>query len=269
MVLYPQLNPLRSWFDERTRVRILGRFADNVIGKYVIRRASFVVALTETEAEFCKQHGVENVRVVREPIRIRPRPDHEQSYLSSRLVGSRVILFVGRIERYKGLQLLVRALATLNGRFPDLKLVVAGRDCGYLRQCLKLAEELHCRDSVLPLGSITDAELDRLYDISEIVVVPSYYEGYSRVVLEGWAHGKPVIVTKGVGAAELVKKGGGIVVPIGSAGDLADAINTLIIDTDLASDLGKRGRQLLSAITLENAVAELDDICNSLVEPKR
>jgi glycosyltransferase involved in cell wall biosynthesis len=63
--------------------------------------------------------------------------------------------------------------------------------------------------------------------------------------------------------------GGGIVVPSGSADHLADAINTLITDTDLASNMGQKGRQLLSTISLKNAVNELEDICSLLAAPER
>lgn len=94
------------------------------------------------------------------------------------------------------------------------------------------------------VGHVPDAELDHLYATARCVIAPAYDEDYGLTAIEAMAHGRPVIVcSDGGGLAELVADGetGLVVDPTPHA--IADAITRLHEDTDLATELGRNGRE--------------------------
>jgi len=269
LVLYPQCHPERSWYYSRVVKRVVGIFMDRMVGPHVFKRASFIIALTVKEAEFYKKNGVKHVEIIREPIHLSAPPQREKMVKFRERYGIHekdvVLLSVGRIVKYKGTDILIKSLPAVLKCVPNAKLLVVGEDWGFLSECVKLSNELHCKRNVIFSGLVNDEEVSCAYEIADIVVVPSFFEGYGRVVLEAWAHRKPVIVTNTVGLAELVSGRGGIVVRTGDPNNLARAIVKLSNDHDLAKFLGKNGYQLLKEEFMwEVAATKLENIYSLL-----
>lgn len=249
LVLYPQCYPERCKNYPSATKRLVGTFMDRILGPRVFKRASFIIALTKREADFYKKCGVNNVEIVREPIFLTaPPPKDEISRFSEKhgiCDDDVVLLSVGRIVKYKGIDTLIKSLPILLKYNPRTKLLVVGEDSGFLSQCIKLVGQLNCKRNVIFTGLISDEELSCAYEVANVVIVPSFFEGYGRVVLEAWVHQRPVIVTESVGLAELVSSDGGIVVKTGDSDQLAYAALKLINDPKLAERMGKKGFQKL------------------------
>jgi len=155
--------------------------------------------------------------------------------------GSKVILFVGRLVYYKGLEYLIRAMEEV-----DAKLLIIGN--GNLKGCLlKLATELNIEDKVFFIGRVTDNELLAYYYACDIFVLPSIAktEAFGLVQLEAMACGKPVVNTDlptGVPYVSLDKITG-VTVPPKDSKALAEAINILLNDESLRKKYGENGRK--------------------------
>jgi D-inositol-3-phosphate glycosyltransferase len=163
---------------------------------------------------------------------------------------NRMILFVGRIERLKGLETLIRAIACL--RLKDLKepvrLAVIGGDpeagpdelTEEMARIQKLCDELTVGKMVAFLGKQGQDTLPYYYSAAEVVVMPSYYESFGMVALEAMACGVPVIASQVGGLAFLVQDGvTGFTIPSEDHDALCEKLTALLGDESLRKQMGR------------------------------
>jgi len=163
------------------------------------------------------------------------------------------VLSVGRLETVKRVDLVVRALALVDG----VRLVVAGE--GPLRDALEtVAINAGVADRVVWAGRVDDRQLVDLYAGALAIAFPPYDEDYGYVTLEAFLAGKPVITTTDAGGPlEFVEDGvtGLVVAPDPRA--IADAIARLSADRRTAAGLGAAGCERARAITWSGVVERL------------
>lgn len=125
------------------------------------------------------------------------------------------IAYLGRLEPYKRVDLLLRAIAALVPRFPEIELVVVGR--GATREALeRLAVELGISERVHFTGFVCDAERDAAVAEAQVCVCPSVKEGWGITVIEANALGLPVVATDAPGLRDAVRPDEtGLLVPDG------------------------------------------------------
>lgn len=155
-----------------------------------------------------------------------------------------VIGVVSKLWEGKGHAVLIEAFKELKKELKDIRLVIVGE--GYLYDRLvNLVHRYGLSDSVLFTGFQMDvSEIIATFDVA---VLPSFFEGMGRVLLEAMAMEKPVVASRVGGIPDLVEDGvNGFLV---SPGDVKDLVNTLkktISDRKLARKMGKEGRKRMS-----------------------
>jgi len=159
-----------------------------------------------------------------------------------------VVGFAGRLVAEKGVWELLDALALLAPRYPHLKLLVVGdrlhsdRDRRTGKSLPETVAAYGLDRRVIFTGF--QAETPPYYALMDLFVLPSYREGMPRTILEAMAAGKPVVATNIRGCREeVVHKETGLLVPVGDAETLADAIEQILTDARLAETMGRRGRE--------------------------
>ncbi|MFP3985533.1 MAG: glycosyltransferase family 4 protein [Candidatus Bathyarchaeia archaeon] len=116
----------------------------------------------------------------------------------------KLVLCVGRLVPQKGIEYLIRAVPRISWRFPEAKFVIVGE--GWMRSHLEwLADQSGQRWRINLTGFISDDELTALTKIADVMVVPSVYEPFGIVALEGMAAGVPVVASQVGGLAEVVE----------------------------------------------------------------
>jgi phosphatidylinositol alpha-1,6-mannosyltransferase len=183
-------------------------------------------------------------------LNVEPASDGPSRFLSGQ---QRVVLTVARMiasERYKGHDVVLRALPSLVDKIPDLTYVVAG-DGDDRPRLEKLANELGLTKHVIFTGSVSDSELAALYRRSEIFVLPartviddcdSKGEGFGIVFLEAMAFGKPVIGPDYGAPAEIIRDGiDGLLVKAENATSVANALSSLLAAPETARRMGDSG----------------------------
>lgn len=160
---------------------------------------------------------------------------------SPTLEGSLRFLFVGRLVRQKGLDVLFRALATLKDQ-TDWTLTIVGE--GPLRDELaSSASNLGIADQVVFRGWLQREHLPAAYEQADVFVLPSRGEGMSNAMLEAMAAGLPVIGSEVAGLDEVVEDGKtGLLVPPEDVAALAVALRTVVDDRGHAFALGQAAR---------------------------
>ena len=171
---------------------------------------------------------------------------------SSSSRGSGTILFLGRINWKKGIDLLIDAMALV----PEARLIVAGNDEESLLPRLReQAERNGTIGRIEFAGPVSGAVKQNLLETSAALVLPSHSENFGNVVLEAMAAATPVIVSPEVGLAGAVAESGAGFVVDRSPAAVATAIRQLLRDPDEAVAMGRRGRALVESRYIWTRVA--------------
>jgi glycogen(starch) synthase len=155
------------------------------------------------------------------------------------------LLFAGRLEHEKGVQVLLRAIPLVARRLPWVRLRVVGRGT-YAPDLERLASRLGLVGRVRFDGWVDPERLKELYASVNAVVVPSLYEPFGLVALEAMACAVPVVAADTGGLRELIEDDAtGLRFPPGDHAALAAALIRVLSDPDLARRLGRAGRAVV------------------------
>jgi glycogen(starch) synthase len=166
-----------------------------------------------------------------------------------------LVIAWGRIQYEKGFQVLARAIGALRLRVPSIRCVIAGRGT-YLPELQTQIDMEGVSDIVQLAGFVTDDELKALLARTSCVVIPSLYEPFGIVALEGMAAGAPTIVARTGGLAEIVEgTGAGVLFEPGNHHELADRIAEVLADPGAAEALRASAAQLLRRTYTWDAIA--------------
>jgi D-inositol-3-phosphate glycosyltransferase len=179
----------------------------------------------------------------------------------------KVILFTGRLERLKGVEILVHALAAiLDGRTQrDVRLLVLGADSsngireagvhgGERARLEALAVEIGVDDRVDFLGTVPHEDLPAYYSLADVCAVPSYSESFGLVAIEAQACGTAVVASRIGGLRQLVLDGiTGVTVPSHEPVAWAEALRHVIDDPQARRVMGSAARQLAQAYSWETS----------------
>ncbi len=174
------------------------------------------------------------------------------------------ILFVGRIQPLKGPDVAIRALAAL-GR-PDAQLAIVGGSSGsngdvQSSEAHALVDELGLHDQVQFIEPKPHHILSTWYRAADIVLVPSRSESFGLVALEAAACGVPVVASAVGGLVSLVDDGEtGYLIEGRKPADYADAMRTILNDSELAASMGKAAVERAKAYTWRAAADRLLDV---------
>jgi len=174
------------------------------------------------------------------PDQHKPTAEHVERIAALKSDPRPLVLFVGRLVPYKGVEVLLRAMVSVQAR-----LAVVGD--GPLRGELEtLAQTLGIAERTRFVGNADAAELTALYNACEVFALPSVTraEAFGMVQLEAMSCGKPVVSTNLPSGVPWVNQHGvtGLVVEPGDVRQLGDAVATLLADSDLRVRLGTQGR---------------------------
>ncbi|MEK7570950.1 MAG: glycosyltransferase family 4 protein [Patescibacteria group bacterium] len=145
------------------------------------------------------------------------------------------ILYVGRIDKRKGVDFLLKSMVSVNKIDPDIRLhiVGTGKDKDELEYF-----SVHYNLPVTFYNHVSDQDLQKIYTKVSAQIVPSIFEGFGISILEGMANGVPIIATNVDGIRSIVKHNySGILVPYNDHDALADAIVYLLANSSIQKQL--------------------------------
>ncbi len=230
------------------------------------------VELGLADGKRCRVLGAGSFNGV-DPARFAPTPERmAEAAEVKRQLGfppeAPVIGFVGRIVRDKGLPELVEAFSTLRRRFPQARLLLLGRIEVGDPVPRAVREFMESDPAVVHVGYVPDPSI--YYQVMDMLVLPTYREGFPTVVLEASASGKPVVATRATGAVDAVEDGvTGLLVPVGDPCALAEALGRLLEAPELAVKMGRAGRQRVERdFCTDRVCGRLADLYRRLLESR-
>ncbi len=192
-----------------------------------------------------------------------------------RLGDGPVILSVSRMDPMKRQDLLIEALPRVRRHFPTVKCVLVGgssfstaagglgssKGSPWRRHLEQRARALGVAPAVVFTGTVDARELAAAYSSADVFVHPAPWEGFGLVAIEAWTFGRPIVVSRGAGVAELVQDGvNGFTAPPGRASSLADRILDLLNHSDRAQRMGSAGAGTARRCHVEQAAPRLREI---------
>ena len=198
---------------------------------------------------------------------------------SRRLLGipldAELVAFVGRLQQFKGPQVLIRATAEMVQRNPGRKLrvIICGGASGAAateRQYMDLARELGVARRIRFLDPRPPEELVTIYQAADIVAVPSYNESFGLVAMEAQACGTPVVAARVGGLPVAVAEGEtGLLVDGHGTADWADALESLLDDDDTRLRMAGEAVQHAAHFSWSASASQLASVYNEAlaVEP--
>ena len=177
----------------------------------------------------------------------------------------RTILYVGRIERLKGLDMLLKALSQIQHKDTFLYVIGGTNNTEEVNRLKKICIDLNLNEKVHFIGSISRAQLKYYYNSADLYVLPSYYESFGLSVLEAAACGKPTIASKVGGLPSIIRDNEtGFLLEQRSLGSLIKKIEILLNDKELSDTMGRAARKQAEKLNWGIAVNQLKNLFDKL-----
>ncbi|MEM0241194.1 MAG: glycosyltransferase family 4 protein [Candidatus Nezhaarchaeales archaeon] len=264
--VYTCHNPL--WPEENVH---FGERLVRLIESYAMKKANAVIALNETMRRALVEKGGVNqdkIFVVPNGVDVeffKPGLRCNEVNAKYGLEGKRVVLFVGRVTREKGVHVLLEAVRILRDKhgLRDIKAVVVGPLSGSfgddtLTDYARVLREYVIKNNIDAVftGSLDIEELRYFYSCSHVLVLPSYFEAFPMVLIEAMASGLPVIGSKTGGIVDIVENGvNGYLFEKGSANELAEKLHLVLSDESLRRKLSINSRAIAESKYSWNTIA--------------
>jgi glycosyltransferase involved in cell wall biosynthesis len=241
---FMQMTELWAWIDFSMYRRFL-----NVLNKAISRNSDSIFAMGTKSYNFYLDMGINDNKI---SMYSQCALDYtgcpiEDLRTSLALQQMKVVMFLGRLVRTKGIEYLLRAFSRLEKETQNTFLVIAG-DGPSKKELENLAEDLKI-ENILFAGTVSKKDIASYYNLCDIFVLPSIftnhsYEPWGLVVNEAMAFGKPIITTSAVGSGkDLVTNGyNGFVVEDKNADELFESLKYVISNEDVMVRMGDNSR---------------------------
>jgi glycosyltransferase involved in cell wall biosynthesis len=182
---------------------------------------------------------------------------------------------IGRISPWKGQHIFLQAAALLHQQYPAAKFEIIGAplfsESEYEAHLHELCRNLNLTDAVEFAGFVEDVPA-RVAELNIVVHASTTGEPFGQVIIEAMAEQKPVVATNGGGVPEIVQDGiTGLLVPMGDAPALSDALRYLLDHPEIAAQMGREGRKrVLAQFTIQRTARMVESVYRELLgEPKQ
>ena len=246
---------------------------DFVCGRRILIDAKLNIALNDIEVEQYRRMGVpkSKIQIVPNGINLLDYAHLPAEGCFKKKFGlpksDKIVLYLGRIHKIKGLDVLVRAFANVATKLDGVRLVIVGSDDGYLSELKAWIKALKIENKVLLLGPLFGLAKLELYADADIFVLPSRYEAFPISILEAYASGKLVIASSCKGLSKLVLNNDtGILVEAGNISELSTAMIFA-----LSQNIAKwscRSKEFVKQFSIEKTVDKIERLYSGVMSLK-
>jgi glycosyltransferase involved in cell wall biosynthesis len=255
-----QVSPGKKWLYGRLLVR------------RILKHASVIFFTARGECEQARPLGLLAPKAVvptgfiaEEFAHLPPRGAFRARYLDG--FDGPLVLYLGRLNAKKGLDLLASAMFQVIGRRPDVRLVIAGPPdpACFEQRVRRWIAENRIQSSTTLIGPIGPAEKLQAMADADVLIMPSYAENFGFSVFEAMASGVPVVVSETLDYAEEIGNRGAGFSVARNAADFADAAVRLIDDPVLRRRMGWNGVELANSYSWRNTGGRVERVLKALL----
>jgi len=188
------------------------------------------------------------------------------------LNGEKVLLYVGRIEPLKGLELLLHTAAQLQ-TFEQIRVLVVGGGAGRdqeIDRLREMAKSLNVDEVFDFIGRVDQQDLPLYYNAADVCVVPSFYESFGLAALESMACGTPVVATRAGGLSTIIQHGRtGYLKAWRCPEAFTSSVEMIISSRNLQHSMGLAARRRAEGLSWDNVAGQIAGVYDSLITESR
>jgi len=254
-------NPSKRWYKQ-------------LLTPFSLKRADKIIAVSEyTKSELIQIYHISEDKITVVPNGIsslfRPkvldRDSRERTLKRFGFDFDRFILFAATLEPRKNLLTLLDSFEEIARHRGEIGLVICGKKGWLYEESLKRIEALARLLKIKYLGYVSDENLVELYNLAEVFVYPSFYEGFGFPPLEAMACGVPV-VTSNVSSLPEVVGDAVLKVEPQDKGQIAKAILSVLDNKDLAREIVRKGQERAKMFTWEKTAAKTFEVYYNVIK---
>jgi glycosyltransferase involved in cell wall biosynthesis len=234
------------------------------------QEADAVIVFTEFEKDFYVERGVSADRIFITGIGITPEEYHDADSTSFMIEHgipnrSKIVIHIGRMEKYKGLPLLIKSMKEVWKSAPETYLVIIGKSTSHTSEIERIIKK---EERIVLLPDASDKTKIDALSSSNLLVLPSKLESFGAVFLEAWALAKPVIGARTPVIESIIDEGqDGLLLNNLEAGELAKDILFLLKNEDAAKEMGRKGQEkVLRDYTWKEIAQKTMKVYESVIE---
>ena len=188
-------------------------------------------------------------------------PKNNGEYLRKKfkLPKKNIVLYTGRINEEKNLDVLIKAIPYVLKQV-DANFLLVGSGGDYKKQLINLAEELKVKDKTTFTNFLDWKDYPNIYSIADVFAMPSEAELQSIVTMEAVASGLPIVVVDKGALHELASKDNGFVFQAKNSKEMANYIVKILKDDKLKNKMGKKSLELIKDHTLESIAKKFEEV---------
>lgn len=247
---------------------------DVLFGYRLLKDVSKVIALSQTEADQYKIMGVpeEKITIIPNGIdlskysNLPPRGCFRKKFDIGD--NEKIVLYLGRIHRIKGIDILVEAFENIVRELNNIRLVIVGPDDGCLDEIKFMIETKNMKDKVLITGPLYGKDKLESYVDADVYVLPSRYETFPMTILEAYSCGKPVIASRVGALSDIITDGvTGLLFEPENIDQLTESLLSLLEDNTRAEQMGVKGKHLVKEkFNIEMIVDKIKELYIQIIE---
>ncbi len=244
---------------------------DLFFGRKVLDRASIIVGTTEMEIDqiLAKGQPLRKTSLIPNAVGLPPDNIDDPTHFKYKYgipKNNEILLFLGRIHKIKGVDLLVKAFSAVAKKRSDLTLVIAGPEDWGINEVKDAICSEGLKERVVFTGPLYGKDKYTAYNSATIYILPSRYEIFGNTILEACACSTPVIITDRCGISPKIANIAGEVVRF-DVTELSAAIEKLLSDKSLREKYGSNGRSLVEKkYTWDKVAKQFEDIYRKAIE---
>ncbi len=242
-------------FFEKIFKAVLGNFEKVIVNKFYDK----VIQVNPSQYKWMTKYGISKNKISFVPNGILEdsfKKVNNSSFIKKyNLKNKFVISYVGRIQRYKGLDQVIKVLPKLNAVF-----LAVGKDAGDLKRLKNLSEKLNIQDKVIFTGELSDNNLIASLSVSKVFILPSEWEAFGITILEAMAQGNAIISTSTEGGKFLISKENGFLFNFSDLKDLENKLKVLILDKNNLERISETNIKKAKEFLWKNIVKELERV---------
>jgi glycosyltransferase involved in cell wall biosynthesis len=230
-----------------------------------------------TVSQFSKSEILKHTKVKEDKIKViyngvdtkrfKVYPEEEKIKIKNKYnLPDKFLFFVGNVKPHKNLKGLLRAFERIIGEEKNIFLVITGKKEGFIKgdkEIFKILNNRYLKDRVIFTGYMSNEDLPLLYNLADIFVFPSLYEGFGLPPLEAMACGCPSIVSKITPLMEICGDAVYYVDPY-DVEDMAKGIMKVLKDNNLKEEMKRKGYERVNNFSWEKSAIEHLKLINEI-----
>lgn len=222
-----------------------------------MQEADLVIAVSNfTRNIAIEKYGIDPEKIITVHNAVEP-PEYEKDILQKKHFNEKVVTFLGRITYQKGPEYFVEAARMILDKDPNVRFVMAGSG-DMMEKMVRRVAELGMATRFHFTGFLRGQNIDRLFAVSDVFVMPSVSEPFGIVPLEAMRSNVPVVISKQSGVSEVLKHA--LKVDFWDTEGLADSIFGLLHYKSLSDTFSRYGKVEVDNLKWENAAKHVVDV---------